>query len=161
MLVVYSMQHWHIELSANYKDDNITQRFTFPPPTPACSTPAPPPLGSTMCRCGTSMGQWWRGVESSTAILIPISPTPRQRSVWSLWYCLAALVISARLRLSLSESFWRFLNSTCLIALLMFHLSLFPVWFHLCLLRTGSLNVDWAPLLQLVMSGASLVRGQH
>ena len=39
------------------------------------------------------------------------------------------------------------------------HLSLFPLWFQLCLLRIGSLNVDWAPLL--VMSGASLVREQY
>ena len=29
----------------------------------------------------------------------------------------------------------------------LFHLSVFPVWFQLCLLRIGSLNVDWAPLL--------------
>ena len=41
----------------------------------------------------------------------------------------------------------------------LFHLSLFPLWFQLCLLRIGSLNVDWAPLL--VMSGASLVREQY
>ena len=35
--------------------------------------------------------------------------------------------------------------------LFILHLSLFPVWFQLCLLRIGSLNVDWAPLLQLLI----------
>ena len=104
VLGVYSMQHWCIELSANYKDDIVLPALL------------PPALGTTMCRCGTSMGQWWRGVESSTAILIPISPTTRQPSVWSLLYCLAAPVRSARLTLSLSESFWCFLNSTCLMS---------------------------------------------
>ena len=106
-MCVGCVQHWCIELSINYKDDIL------PNVLPAL---LPPALGTTMCRCGTSMGQWWRGVESSTAILIPINPTTRQPSVWSLLYCLAAPVISARLTLSLSESFWRFLNSTCLMS---------------------------------------------
>ena len=93
-----------MELSAKYEDDIVPNVSSAPPPPP-------PPLGTTMWRCGTSMGQWWRGMESSTAIPIPVAPLTRRWSVWSLWYCRAVPVRSARLRLSLSESLWCSINS--------------------------------------------------
>ena len=99
-------------------------------------------------------------MESSTAIPIPVTPLTRRWSVWSLWYCRAVQVRSARLRRSLSESLWcpiKNLSYGVVSVSLVFVSSVVSAvspkdWKSECGLGTAASDV---------MSGALLVRGQH